>query len=65
MTRSRRSRARVPEVFIDASKKEVTNYDGGKTTVLTGGVMLGASKPAKPAASSTGNNNNNWRRPRW
>jgi len=45
--RSRRSRPRLPNVFIDGSKKEVTNYDGGKTTVLTGGVMLGnpSSKP--------------------
>ena len=39
--RSRRSRPRIPNVFVDPSRKEVTNYDGGKTTVLTGGVMLG------------------------
>lgn len=44
-TLSRRERARVRSVFIDTSKNEVTNYDGGKTTVLTGGVMLGAPKP--------------------
>ncbi|VDB99318.1 unnamed protein product [Peniophora sp. CBMAI 1063] len=43
---SRRERARLARVVIDSNKKEVTNYDGGKTTVLTGGVMLGA--PKKP-----------------
>lgn len=49
---SRRERAKQACVFIDNSKKEVTNYDGGKTTVLTGGVMLGARPAtAKPAAS--------------
>ncbi|KAI0252644.1 hypothetical protein BJV78DRAFT_326123 [Lactifluus subvellereus] len=49
---SRRERARQVRVFVDASKKEVTNYDGGKTTVLTGGVMLGARPAApKPATS--------------
>lgn len=42
---SRRERARQARVFVDASKTEVTNYDGGKTTVLTGGVMLGATAP--------------------
>ena len=36
----------MARVVIDTNKKEVTNYDGGKTTVLTGGVMLGA--PKKP-----------------
>jgi BTG family len=47
---SRRKHARqVRSVFVDASKKEVTNYDGGKTTVLTGGVMLGA----RPAAAKS------------
>ena len=39
---SRRERARQARVFVDTSKNEVTPYDGGKTTVLTGGVMLGA-----------------------
>jgi protein Tob/BTG len=39
---SRRERARQARVFVDKSKNEVTPYDGGKTTVLTGGVMLGA-----------------------
>ncbi|KAJ7139803.1 hypothetical protein C8R44DRAFT_590999, partial [Mycena epipterygia] len=38
---SRRERARQARVYIDTSKNEVTPYDGGKTTVLTGGVMLG------------------------
>jgi len=44
---SRRERARTAKVFVDNSKNQVTNYDGGKTTVLTGGVMLGAGAPAK------------------
>ncbi|KAH7914503.1 hypothetical protein BJ138DRAFT_387254 [Hygrophoropsis aurantiaca] len=43
---SRREKARQARVFIDTSKIEVTPYDGGKTTVLTGGVMLGAG-PSK------------------
>ena len=47
---SRRERIRPARVYVDTTKKEVTNYDGGKTTVLTGGVMLGArSVAAKPA----------------
>ncbi|CCM01652.1 uncharacterized protein FIBRA_03713 [Fibroporia radiculosa] len=53
---SRRERARQARVFVDTSKKEVTNYDGGKTTVLGGGVMLGAARAApqaKPAATQT------------
>lgn len=50
---SRRERARQAKVFIDTSKNEVTNYDGGKTTVLTGGVMLGgASSTKKPTSNS-------------
>lgn len=51
---SRRERGEEACVFVDTSKKEVTNYDGGKTTVLTGGVMLGG-RPAtsKPAASQS------------
>lgn len=49
---SRRERARQARVFVDASKKEVTPYDGGKTTVLTGGVMLGGG-PVKPAPMPT------------
>lgn len=67
---SRRERARQARVFIDASKTEVTNYDGGKTTVLTGGVMLGAgpakAKLAAVAASAThrktaSTSSDNWR----
>ncbi|GJE87767.1 hypothetical protein PsYK624_038500 [Phanerochaete sordida] len=50
---SRRERARQSRVYIDTTKTEVTNYDGGKTTVLTGGVMLGAvPKPASKAMLS-------------
>ncbi|TFY66054.1 hypothetical protein EVG20_g5037 [Dentipellis fragilis] len=59
---SRRERARQARVYIDTTKTEVTNYDGGKTTVLTGGVMLGGhsgapipvaapAKASKPSAS--------------
>lgn len=47
---SRRERARQARVFVDTTKTAVTPYDGGKTTVLTGGVMLGGGK-ATPAAS--------------
>jgi hypothetical protein len=47
-TQSRRERARQAQVYVDREKKEVTPYDGGKTTVLTGGVMLGAKAPARP-----------------
>ncbi|KAF8649787.1 hypothetical protein AX16_005553 [Volvariella volvacea WC 439] len=52
---SRRERARQARVFVDTSKTEVTPYDGGNTTVLTGGVMLGGSlgKPKKPSKSSS------------
>lgn len=50
---SRRERARAAKVFIDNSRTQVTNYDGGKTTVLTGGVMLGAAplKSKSPTSS--------------
>ncbi|KAF5382927.1 hypothetical protein D9757_006305 [Collybiopsis confluens] len=41
---SRRERARLAHVFVDKTKTEVTPYDGGKTTVLTGGTMLGSAK---------------------
>ncbi|KAJ8489651.1 hypothetical protein ONZ45_g13506 [Pleurotus djamor] len=62
---SRRERARQARVFIDTNKKEVTPYDGGKTTVLTGGVMLGgAPKPAAPKPAMKNNRFNNggsWR----
>ena len=43
---SRRERARQARVFVDTTKTEVTPYDNGKTTVLTGGVMLGGG-PSK------------------
>jgi len=48
-------RDRTRHIHIDASKIEVTPYDGGKTTVLTGGVMLGVkSSPAQvPTTPST------------
>jgi hypothetical protein len=57
---SRRERIRQIRVFVDTSKTEVTPYDGGKTTVLTGGVMLGGGPKAakqKKALSS----DNTWR----
>jgi hypothetical protein len=61
---SRRERARLARVFVDTTKNEVTPYDGGKTTVLTGGVMLGGApsvgkpkKVARPTAAAA----NNWR----
>ena len=51
---SRRERARQVRVHIDSTKTEVTPYDGGKTTVLTGGVMLGMkASSAVPATPST------------
>lgn len=56
---SRRERARQARVFVDTSKTDVTPYDGGKTTVLTGGVMLGGGKAKKapqPIQASS-----NWR----
>jgi len=50
---SRRERARQARVYIDTTKIDVTPYDGGKTTVLTGGVMLGAKAvPAAPRAAA-------------
>ncbi|KAJ6574787.1 hypothetical protein B0H19DRAFT_1021396 [Mycena capillaripes] len=52
---SRRERARQARVFIDTSKNDVTPYDGGKTTVLTGGVMLGGGpKKAAPRHEAHG-----------
>ncbi|KAG2058017.1 hypothetical protein BDR06DRAFT_136351 [Suillus hirtellus] len=42
---TRHEKTRQLRVFVDTSKTEVTPYDGGKTTVLTGGVMLGAAPP--------------------
>jgi hypothetical protein len=62
---SRRERVRQTPVFVDVSKKEVTNYDGGKTTVLTGGVMLGggpvAAKPATGYTRGSAASSSNWR----
>lgn len=46
-------RTRAPRVFVDATKTDVTPYDGGKTTVLTGGVMLGAA-PSRNSRAATG-----------
>ena len=61
---SRRDKIRQSRVFVDTSKTEVTPYDGGKTTVLTGGVMLGGgpkvTKPKKPT-SSNASSPNSWR----
>jgi len=48
---SRREKARQARIFVDTSKKEVTPYDGGKTTVLTGGVMLGGAPKATIASA--------------
>jgi BTG family len=64
---SRRERARQARVFVDTTKTEVTPYDGGKTTVLTGGVMLGGGKPSAAASKKTPKSTNfasNWRSPR-
>lgn len=59
---SRRERARQARVFVDKSRKEITPYDGGKTTVLTGGVMLGAPKKTSSAPKSAPKNPGNaWR----
>ncbi|OJA18826.1 hypothetical protein AZE42_00837 [Rhizopogon vesiculosus] len=55
---SRRERARQARVFVDTSKTDVTPYDGGKTTVLTGGVMLGAA----PCKGKGGSPASAWRR---
>jgi hypothetical protein len=65
---SRRERARQARVFVDTTKTEVTPYDGGKTTVLTGGVMLGGgpkAASAKPKYLAVNNaamiHSNSWR----
>jgi hypothetical protein len=64
---SRRERARQARIYIDNTKNEVTPYDGGKTTVLTGGVMLGggpkpsAGKPKNLAVPNAMSNSNSWR----
>jgi hypothetical protein len=42
----RATRAKQARVVVDSTKKAVTNYDGGKVGVLTGGTMLGgAARP--------------------
>ncbi|TFL06469.1 hypothetical protein BDV98DRAFT_151858 [Pterulicium gracile] len=63
---SRRERARQARVLIDTTKKEVTPYDGGKTTVLTGGVMLGGGGASSASVDqsfspSTRPSARNWR----
>jgi len=61
---SRREKARQARVYVDPSKKEVTNYDGGKTTVMTGGVMLGGVPQPRPTISTktkTTSASSNWR----
>ncbi|KAG6902312.1 hypothetical protein C0995_001691 [Termitomyces sp. Mi166 len=55
---SRRERARQGRVFVDRSKNVVTPYDGGKTTVLTGGVMLGGARYAAPRPYNAANSAN-------
>jgi len=40
----KRRTTKVARVHVDATKKNVTNYDGGKVGVLTGGTMLGSTK---------------------
>jgi hypothetical protein len=59
---SRRERARQAKVFVDSSKTEVTPYDGGKTTVLTGGVMLGGGpRPARKTVTASNQATTSWR----
>ncbi|TFL01449.1 hypothetical protein BDV98DRAFT_568108 [Pterulicium gracile] len=61
---SRRERARLARVFIDTSRVQPTDYDSGRTGVLTGGVMLGGGKTtssAKPRVTPTATANS-WRR---
>lgn len=50
---TRHEKARQARVFVDTSKTEVIPYDGGKTTVLTGGVMLGAAPLKGKSGTST------------
>ncbi|EIW86430.1 hypothetical protein CONPUDRAFT_140992 [Coniophora puteana RWD-64-598 SS2] len=59
---SRRERARQARVFIDTTKTQVTPYDGGKTTVLTGGVMLGAARAPAKSTPQAGSTATTWRR---
>jgi hypothetical protein len=55
-------RGRQSPVFVDATKTEVTPYDGGKTTVLTGGVMLGGGAPTRKASPPRPSLPTMWRR---
>lgn len=58
---SRRERARLARVFIDTSRVQPTDYDSGRTGVLTGGVMLGGGRTSsKPRATTAAGNS--WRR---
>jgi hypothetical protein len=45
--RQRSTTASGPAVVVDPSKANVTAYDGGKTKVMTGGVMLGSVNSGK------------------
>jgi len=59
---SRRERARQAKVFIDTTKTEVTQYEGGRTTVLTGGVMLGGTtSKSKSRSSASKTSTMDWR----
>lgn len=41
-SKHRRQRSQTANVVVDTTKASVTAYDGGKTKVMTGGVMLGS-----------------------
>ncbi|KIY51376.1 hypothetical protein FISHEDRAFT_37542 [Fistulina hepatica ATCC 64428] len=43
----RRDRRKSGRIYVDTSRTDVTAYDGGKTGVLTGGVMLGCVSVAQ------------------
>jgi len=45
--RQRSTTTNTPPVVVDPSKASVTAYDGGKTKVMTGGVMLGSVNSGK------------------
>ncbi|KAF9561408.1 hypothetical protein CPC08DRAFT_707385 [Agrocybe pediades] len=50
-----RSQPQAPQVIVDNTRKEPTKYlyQGGVSTVLTGGVMLGGGKPSTPQPKTT------------
>ncbi|KIK39543.1 hypothetical protein CY34DRAFT_14312 [Suillus luteus UH-Slu-Lm8-n1] len=50
---TRRGNPRQACAFVDISKTEVISYDCGKTTVLTGGVMLGVAPRKGKSDTST------------